>query len=283
MRAIQLYEKLEKDFIKKGMNDDWIKYMDPISDFLTDNYKERSMGLVTDFTPEIHKVYTAVFPSRKVMEKILKDKVKNAMLFVHHPANWDIRTAPNIFHQMERDLLEEFKEKKISIYNLHSPLDNYGEYSTSGTLAREINIKIEKPFGVYQGTLCGVIGKTNFVNIHELKEKFQKIIGHEASLYNYGENEIKNHNVAVIGGGGNNIDFLEEIRKEEVNTFITGITVKNEYSKETHDFAEKHKINILGGTHYSTEKFACIAMVNYFKKLNISSEFIEDEPLMEDL
>lgn len=283
MEAIKLYEKLENDFIREEMTDDWIKYMDSINDFLTDNFKERSMGLVTDFTSEINKVYTAVFPSRKVMEKILNDKVENAMLFVHHPSIWDIRTPLNIFHQMDRNLLEEFKKRKISIYNLHAPLDNYSEYSTSVTLAKEMNIKIEKPFGVYQGTLCGVFGKTDFVNVHELKEKFQKVIGHETSLYNYGENEIKNQKVAVIGGGGNNIDFLEEIKKEGVNTFITGITIKNDYSKETHNFAEKHKINILGGTHYSTEKFACIAMVDYFKKLNLPSEFVEDEPLMEDL
>ena len=283
MKANQLYQKLEKDFIKEGMNDDWIKYMDSISDFLTDNFKERSMGLVTDVTDEINKVYTAVFPSREIMEKILNDKIENAMLFVHHPSIWDIKNAPNIFHQMDRDLLEEFKKRKISIYNLHSPLDNYGEYSTSVTLAKEMNIKDEKPFGVYKGTMCGVFGKTRLVNVHELKEQFQKIIGHEASLYNYGEEDIKNQIVAFIGGGGNSIDFLEEINKEGINTFVTGITAKNHHSKEAHEFAEKHKINLLGGTHYSTEKFACIAMVEYFKKFNLLSEFVEDEPLMEDL
>ncbi len=283
MKATQLYQKLEKDFIKEGMNDDWIKYMDSISDFLTDNFKERSMGLVTDVTDEINKVYTAVFPSKKVMEKILNDKIENAMLFVHHPSIWDIKNAPNIFHQMDRDLLEEFKKRKISIYNLHSPLDNYGEYSTSVTLAKELEIKPEKSFGQYQGTMCGVFGKTNFKTIHELRDKFQEIIEHNANLYNYGEKEIKNQNVAIIGGGGNSIDFLEEINKEGINTFITGITAKNNHSKEAHEFAEKHKINILGGTHYSTEKFACIAMVEYFKKFNLLSEFVEDEPLMEDL
>jgi hypothetical protein len=45
----------------------------------------------------------------------------------------------------------------------------------------------------------------------------------------------------------------------------------------------KNKLNLLGGTHYSTEKFACMEMVNYFKQKGIDCEFIEDEPMFEDL
>ena len=102
-------------------------------------------------------------------------------------------------------------------------------------------------------------------------------------MYNYGDNEIKDRTVAVIAGGGNDVDMLEEIAKAGVNTFVTGITVKNDYSKKAHEFAEKYRINILGGTHYSTEKFACISMVNYFKKVGLPSEFIEDKPVMGDM
>jgi hypothetical protein len=41
---------------------------------------------------------------------------------------------------------------------------------------------------------------------------------------------------------------------------------------------------LLGGTHYSTEKFACQAMCDYFGKIGIiSTEFILDTPMLEDL
>ena len=68
-----------------------------------------------------------------------------------------------------------------------------------------------------------------------------------------------------------------------MNVFVSGITVKNDYSKAAHEFAQAHKINILGGTHYSTEKFACIAMMDYFKKLGLPAKFIADEPVVEYL
>jgi putative NIF3 family GTP cyclohydrolase 1 type 2 len=283
MKAIQLYQHLEKDFITPEMSDEWAEYMSSVADFLSENFKKRSMGLVCDFATEINKVYTAVFPSREVMQKILNDKAQDAMLFVHHPSIWDIREAPEVFQQMDRDLLKQFKDRRISIYNLHVPLDNFGEHSTSVTLARALGIKPEKTFAPYFGAICGVFGKIDLATIQDLERRFEEIVEHKVSLYNYGDNEIKNGIVAVIAGGGNDPDMLEDVAKAEVNTFVTGITIKNDHSKKAHDFAEKNRMNILGGTHYSTEKFACLSMVDYFQKFGLPSEFIKDKPVMEDM
>ncbi len=282
MKAIKLYKQLEKDFITSRMSDAWMQYMDSIADFLCDNFRERSMGLVCDFTTVIKKVYTAVFPSRDIMQKILNNRMQESMLFIHHPSIWDIRKSPEVFQQMERELLQQFKDNKISIYNLHVPLDNYGEYSTSVSLARALGIKPEKAFAPYFGALAGVFGKTKYVTIQQLKEKFQEAVRHRISLYNYGNFEISKGMVAVVAGGGLD-ETIEEITQNNVNILVTGVTVKNDYLKKAHEFAKKHKINILGGTHYSTEKFACIAMIDYFKKIGLSSEFIEDEPVVEDM
>jgi len=240
------------------------------------------MGLVCDFTTEINKVYTAVFPSKEVMQKILDDGVQDAMLFVHHPAIWDIRKAPEVFQQMDRGLLQQFKNRRMSIYNLHVPLDNFGEYSTSASFANALGIKPEKPFAPYFGALAGVFGKTNLATIQELRKIFEKAVGHKVSLYDYGDIKIKEGIVAVVAGGGLD-EAIKEIAQNEVNTFITGISAKNDHSKKSHEFAKKHKINILGGTHYSTEKFACIKICEYFNKLKLPSEFIEDNPVIEDM
>lgn len=282
MKAIKLYEKLEKDFIVPKMSDEWAEEMGAVSDFLSDNFKKRSMGLVCDFTEEIERVYNAVFPSEKIMRKILNDGIRNAMLFVHHPSIWDIRKVPEVFQQMDRNLLEKFKERKISIYNLHIPLDNWGKYSTSVSLARILGIRPEKSFAPYFGGMAGVFGRTDLMKVEDLRKKFENVVGHQTGFYPYGSGEVRNNIVAVVAGGGMS-ESLEEIVQNDVNVLITGISVKNDHSKKSHEFAEKHKINILGGTHYSTEKFACMALVEYFGKIGLPSEFIEDEPVMEDI
>lgn len=292
MKATQLYQQLEKDFITPKMSDEWFKYMGSIADFICENFKKRSIGLVCDFTTEVKKVYTAVFPSKKVMQNILKRNEANILLFVHHPSIWNLketlkatqnRTRANVFKQIDKRLLQQFKERDISIYNLHVPLDGHGKYSTSVSLAKALGIKPQKPFAPYFGVLCGVFGKIELKTVYELKEKFESVIGHKTILYMYGGNKIKNGTVALIAGGGNDIEMLKEIAKEKVNVLITGVTIKNNYSKKAHDFAKQNNINLLGGTHYSTEKFACIAICEYFKKLGLPSEFIEDKPMMEDL
>lgn len=283
MEAKKLYNHLENDFIKPDMSDDWARYMEEIQDYLSENFKKRSMGLVCDNSKLINKVYTAVFPTNEVMEKILAEGAEDALLFVHHPSIWDITKAPKVFSQMDKKLLKKFQEKRISIYNLHVPLDNFGKYSTSNTLAEALGISELQGFAPYFGAMCGSFGKTKNKTVNELSKEFENAVGHKTSLYQYGNKTIKNQRVALIAGGGNDIEYLQQIADKGINTFVTGITAKNSHSQKAHDFAKEHKINVLGGTHYSTEMFACIAMCDYFKKLGIESEFIPGKPGLEDM
>lgn len=283
MKSEKVYSSLEKDFINPGLTDDWSSHMGEVQEFLTENFKQRSMGLVCDFNKEITRVYTAVFPSDKVLQKILDSGAKNALLFVHHPSIWDIRKAPQVFQQMNKDLLRQFKERGISIYNLHVPLDNFGEYSTSKTLADALGITNLKPCSPYEGGLAGVIGETKCKTIRELQDVFEKAVGHKINVRHYGDEKIGNGKVVVVAGGGNEVGYLQEAFNDGVKIVVTGISSRNPHSEKNHAYEEKHGINVLGGTHYSTETFACIAMCNYFKKLGLSSEFIKDVPVMEDM
>jgi len=112
---------------------------------------------------------------------------------------------------------------------------------------------------------------------------YAEAVGHEVKLYNYGSNAIAWEKIALVAGGGMDTEMLKEIAAEGINTLVTGVTVLNDFSKERHDFAKEHGINIIGGTHYSSEKYACIAMCDYFETLELKAEFIADEPCMADL
>ena len=282
MLAKELYSHIENCFIKPEMTDEWFKYMVELEPFICDNFKKRDMGLFCDFTENINKVFTAVFPSEKIIHYVLEN-AEDAMLFLHHPSCWDLKKSPVGFYQMSISQLEMLKKKRISIYSLHIPLDNYSEYSTSKTLADALDIQIIKPFANFCGAICGIIGKTKCKTVMELKKAFSDVVGHKIKLYQYGDNEINNNIVAVCAGGGNQTFVVDELIENNINTLLTGITLKNEVSSDVHELEENNKINLLGGTHYSTEKFACIAMNKYFQKLGIPSEFIEDEPCYEDM
>jgi len=285
MKATNLYSQLKHDFAKDGMTDfNWVADMEDMAAFVCDDFKQHYIGLMCDFAYEITKVYTAVFPSDAVLQKILDDGTDDAMLFTHHPRVWDLSKNLSVaWYDINTEILQQLKQRRISIFNYHVPLDSFGEYSTSKTLAEAVGITIKEPFIPYYGGLCAVWGYANVEYVQNLNNTYSQIVGHKTKLYKYGEDKLKDGKIAVVAGGGNDINILKELADSGINTMITGITVTNDYSKPAHDFAKKHGINLLGATHYSSEKFACIAMVNYFEKLGLDAEFVEDKPCFIDM
>ncbi len=281
MKAKELFNKLDTDFIKPNMEDMWVEMMQPIGEFLTENFKQRAMGLVCDHTEEIEQVFTAVFANDKVIRAVLDKGVKNALLFVHHPMDWRLDKAPDIFKNMEPELIKKLKENKISVYCLHVPLDDFGEFSTSGMLAKALDLKPFDTFAPYHGAMAGLFCKTECKTLTELKDKFESAVGHKVRVYPYGDEEL-NGKVAVIAGGGLTED-TDAIVKSGANVFVSGITNCNDYSKDAHELLKVNKVSVIGGTHYSTEKFSMIAMCDYFKKLGLKAEFVKDDPLMVDI
>ena len=283
MKAAELYAKLDSDFIKQGLTDDWTSWIgDELLGFASVNWKARMMGLFIDNnTDEVANVFTAVFPSDKVISELLNKKVKNTVLFTHHPMVWDINRK-EVFSGASKKLLLKLKAKNISVYTLHVPLDDYGLNSTGVTLAQALDLRPVDKFGLYYGAYAGVIASSVFKTVKELADKMQLVLGHNVKVYNYGSADINHERVAIVAGGGLT-ETINELVKLKVKVLVTGISVLNDFSKEAHNLAKENKITIIGGTHYSTEKFACIKMCSYFKKLKLHSEFIEDFPCMNDL
>ncbi len=134
--------------------------------------------------------------------------------------------------------------------------------------------------------MCGVVAKTDIKTVKNLKKRIEKVVNHNVRLYSYGTNEIKNKKFAIIAGGGNSPEEISNIAELGINTFITGVTkLDKNYlpSVKAHSLLKKFRINLIGATHYSTEKFACIAICKYFERLGLPSEFIEDKPLLADM
>ncbi|HDZ19019.1 MAG TPA: hypothetical protein ENH75_12040, partial [archaeon] len=79
MRAEKLYIQLDIDFELDSCKDDWAA-MD-YNEFISENFKNRYMGILLDNSVEIDSVYTAVFPSNKVLNEILELNKENILLF----------------------------------------------------------------------------------------------------------------------------------------------------------------------------------------------------------
>jgi len=283
LEAQALYDALNGDFIKEGISDcNWAARMPDLQAYLCDGFKQSGMGLMCDFASAIEKIYTTVFLSDKVLSKILSDNPSNALIFSHHPVNWDLREHNGPYAATE-SLIRKLRDRNIAVYVLHHPLDHYGDYSTCKTLADQLGMRAQKPGFSFCGALCGVVGFIDCETADQLRERYSKVVGHQASLYPYGQADIRGERIAICPGGGNASSVVDEMIKEHIKVLITGVSIVNDHSRQTHKREQENRISVLGGTHYSTEKFAPMKMCAYFKKHGLPAEFVKDEPDLYDL
>jgi putative NIF3 family GTP cyclohydrolase 1 type 2 len=285
MDRSSLIRRLDEDFqIDKCNEAPWETF--DLGDYATEIFRKSWKGLVLDNSEIIKKVYTAVFPSAEVLTLLLDRGEEDVLLFTHHPMIWDPNLDGLPFKNIPHQLLEPLQENRISYYAIHVPLDKNGSYSTTVSLARAMGVEPEREFFEYFGALVGVMGKTDRTSISPLVKKVETTVNHRVKVWRYGSEDIRNSDVALVAGGGNEPGIAREIADAGFNTYVTGITRKVDgYAPtiEFHSVCKENAINVIGATHYSTEKFACIAMVDYFEKLGLESEFLPDKPALEDL
>jgi len=284
MNTKDLYEKIGRDFEIDKYKDDW-SFVE-FNEFINPDFKERYIGVMLDNTAEIEKVYTSTFPDSAVLDNILSRNETDILFLSHHAMGYDPTLEGFPFYNIPAGYLKRLKERRISFYVLHIPLDKNGTYSTSVNLAKEMQLEITGEFCEYLGCNVGVICETSIAKLEDFALHVENVMGHEIKVRRYGDEIIERKTVAVAAGGGC-IDFVaDELSSLGINTFLTGCTrpiPSFEPNMEFHRIAKENKINLVGATHYSTEKFACMAMIEYFAGLGIEAEFIEGTPCMEDL
>jgi len=285
VQAEELYSQLGKDFEVEKYTDVWGEFLDA-QDFLEPAFTERWIGVMLNNAENINKVYTAVIPDTDILDAVLARDETDILLFSHHAMGYDPTLDGFPFYNIPVDHLRRLKERRISFYVMHAPLDRNGPYSTSMSLAKALELPVVSEFCEYLDCKVGVVCETDFKTVADLAAHVENFVGHEVKTRQYGSEMIENGTVAIAAGGGC-IDFVsKELLELGISTYLTGVTFPPpsfEPGLEFHRIAEENRITIVGATHYSTEKFACMAMVDYFTKLGVEAEFVEGTPFMEDL
>ena len=285
MNATQLYERLDKDFAVNRYVDEWGPFLE-INEFIHLGFQGRWIGVMLDNTQEIRKVYTVALPDTAVLEAILSRAETDILVFSHHAMGYDPTRAGFPFYNAPVDYLRRIREQRVALYVMHAPLDCNGPYSTSVSLAKALGLTVVGEFCEYLGCKVGVLCEAAFTQATGFAAHVEKVVGHEVKLWPYGEETIAAGKIALAAGGGSMGIIAEELTALGINTYLTGVTRPTpafEPSIVFHRIAREGRINVLGATHYSTEKYACMAMVDYFRKLGLDAEFVAGTPCLADL
>ena len=105
------------------------------------------IGLQEDNTEEITRVYTATFASPEVFEQLERLDANTCMLFTHHPKPQRLNTADPP-PQIPQKWLDFLKERRISLFTYHIPLDRNSPFSPGVNLARALGAEPYDSFWV---------------------------------------------------------------------------------------------------------------------------------------
>lgn len=283
MDLITLANKLDIEFKiqtnEENLNDFAVtienrKYINP-------EFVSRKTALMTNNTKRVDIVLTAVFITAEVVEKALD--YSNALIVTHH--NFNYFEDERGLQPIDNSFFEKLKQNNISIYVAHAPLDTHSVFGTSKSLAELCEIKIQKYFYNYFGAPTALTGETNVALFDDFANKVKEKLGRPILTIEKYTDTV--HRIAIIAGGGDMSDILQQAYDLGCDTLLTG-TVEHrwgvpfiqEENKRFHKLNKQLKLNLIGGTHFGTERPAMLNLLKLFDQIGINNEYIEDYNLL---
>jgi len=293
MKLETLVDQIKKDFELEKFPEDWnfmIEGDEKLRRNATKQFIKTNRGLIFENSEVANKIFLACFPSTYAIKEIVNEGTKEVLLITHHPFDWDgTGTGFKSFTDEDYDYM---KGNGISLMFMHVPWDRVrndpDRVSTAYGTAKKLKMEVEGEFQEYYGAIVSIYGKLPVKDFDRLVRYLEEKLGNKSlNAFKYGSDEIGR--VALVPGGGNDATMLEDAHKLGVKTYITGCTnrCKSPYSIEKSEkFLAKAKelhMNVIGASHYLTEKWAIEQSVPYFRKFGLPVSFIEDLEQLEHL
>ena len=284
MNLEKLTELLDKEFSVVKTKEDLIIWavIEENKPFLNPAFLNKQSGLFLKSSHTVEKVCSTVFVTDCVVEKIKRQK-GDKLIFTHHPVDYyeDHRGIVPI----SASTLKKLKNTGTSIFAAHVSLDIHEKYGTSISLARLLDIEIDKWFYECCGAPVALVGHIERTSFNSFADKIKQKL--DRPVLTLEKNKEYVEKIAVAAGGGDIPDILQQAKDFGCDTYLTGtiehkweIPPFQDYNKKFHELNKQLKLNLIGGTHFGTERPAMIKVVEYFKDIGIDAEYCEDEILL---
>ena len=173
------------------------------------------VGFVTNNSNiEVNNILLTIDVTAEVIAEAIEKSID--LIISHHPLILDPNEISDI--QTKRiQLRQKMEENNIALYVAHTNAD-IAQGGVNDSLAKVLGLQNVEAFGVEKmarkGKLTTQVTLREFVNF--LKDKLPQVKG---SIQVSGKLDSKVSKVGLCGGSGSSL--LEEVRKEEVDVFVT--------------------------------------------------------------
>jgi putative NIF3 family GTP cyclohydrolase 1 type 2 len=250
------------------------------------DFCQRTNGLMLRSGDTVKEVYCAAFPSPNVLERLLAVVSQEALLFVHHP--FDMEVSGVGFLPVPPDALAQLRAQGISVYACHAPMDCHDEIGTNASIVEAFDVQVEQHFAEYGHGFAGRIGSIAPTELDALVSQGRAVFGVDRVEVGGGQPASINQ-IAIVAGGGDEPELLEEAERRGAQAYITGewytrtLPVERE-EKEWAEanraacqaYADKSGMALLGFSHAASEYLVMKGqMVRYFEARGVRATSLE--------
>ncbi len=251
----------------------WREYAEP-------GWEGRWNGLMVRGAAEVTGAVTCVFPG----DGVVRELEPGTLLFSEHPL--DFADEPG-FEPLARETFERMRERGISFYNAHAPIDQHPEIAPSLLCARGVGLEHLEDYFQISAALpegAAVIGDSR-LTLEALAEAFRSYLGPEIKVHVLTRPRPQAGRVAVVAGGGASVDILEASLERGCQTYVTGNAATNcrlpfvqEEVRRFRELAEAHDVALIDAMHYGMEKPPQLKMVGWFEARGVAARFAPTGP-----
>jgi putative NIF3 family GTP cyclohydrolase 1 type 2 len=186
---------------------------------LEPDFCRRHNGLMLRAGEQVDAVYCAAFPGPEVVEAVLARPGGRALLFLHHPIDMEVAGAG--FLPLPPQSLARLRDAGVSVYACHAPLDCHDQIGTNASIAAAFGVQVERGFARYGLGYAGRIGAIAPATVDELAARGQRIFGLDR-VEAGGARPDPVSRVAIVAGGGDDVEVMEEAEALGAQVYITG-------------------------------------------------------------
>jgi putative NIF3 family GTP cyclohydrolase 1 type 2 len=177
------------------------------------------------------------------------------------------------FVPIQGEYLFQLKQKQVSVYTCHTPLDVHPEISTNRAIAQVLNVKPEAEFFHTEQGACGLIGTLPPISTDELIARSQRIFSIPYVDF-AGKKQEAITQIAIVAGCGDRTEVMEEAEAKGAQAYLTGeihCHIDNEYGKYRYrqmmDYIPNTSMSLIGVSHAASEFLVMkIQMKKWFER-----------------
>lgn len=220
-------------------------------------------GIMLKGGEEVNRVFLAVFPTEEILEGFISKSNPGDLLFMHHPIVMECGDPKGKwgrgFMPIPPRFIQQMKEKRLSVFTLHVPLDYSRVISTSDAWAEALNAKVIGELLKDDNGACGILCEIAPISTEDLIHHSTELFGIPyADVHGPFRKNISK--LAIVAGCGDKVEAMIEAEKMGAEAYLTGEVhchINNDYGKKKYEQMKSYivqtKMSLIGVSHSASE------------------------------